>query len=33
MLNVVMYVELENIVGIEGMKGYYQALLLVFFDG
>lgn len=33
MPNVVMHAEPENIVGIEGMKGYYQALLSAFSDG
>jgi ketosteroid isomerase-like protein len=28
-----MYAEPENVVGIEGMKGYYQALLSAFSDG
>ena len=33
MPDVVMHAEPENVVGIEGMKGYYQALLSAFSDG
>lgn len=33
MPDVIMYAEPENVVGIEGMKGYYQALLSAFSDG
>jgi len=33
MPDVIMHAEPENVVGIEGMKGYYQALLSAFSDG